>query len=100
MPHLQHWKMCVSQFTKEKRVVTFVSICGLQRQSNKGKCRSNEVVKSPRQHIEGMKSHDKTTTIQTWTFQYKVTPEKMNKKVCATNALGDFAKHNSCLYMF
>ena len=41
-------------------IVTSVSTCGLQRQSNKGKLSSNEVVKSPRLHIEHMNSHDKT----------------------------------------
>ena len=47
-------------------IVTSVSTCGLQRQSNKGKLSSNEVVKSPRLQIEHMNSHDKT--IQTRTF--------------------------------
>ena len=40
-------------------IVTSVSTCGLQRQSNKGKLSSNEVVKSPRLQIEHMNSHDK-----------------------------------------
>ena len=47
-------------------IVTSVSTCGLQRQSNKGKLSSNEVVKSPRLRIEHMNSHDKR--IQTRTF--------------------------------
>ena len=37
-------------------IVTSVSTCGLQRQSNKDKLSSNEVVKSPRLHIERMNS--------------------------------------------
>ena len=33
-------------------ILTYVSTCGLQRQSNKGKLSSNEVAKSSRLHIE------------------------------------------------
>ena len=42
-------------------IVTFVSKCGLQRQSNKGKLSSNAIVKSPRLHIEHMNSNNINT---------------------------------------
>ena len=63
-----------------KMIVTSVSTCGLQRQSNKGKLSSNEVVKSPRLQIEHMNSHDKR--IQTRTFQVYKHPLFVTTAVC------------------
>ena len=47
-------------------IETCISTCDLQRQLNKGKCRSNEVAKSPRLHIEHKHSHDKTILTRTF----------------------------------
>ena len=57
--------MCVTYEVEDG--VTHVSACGLQRQSNKGKPRSNEVTRSPRLHIEHLNSYY-DETIQTRTF--------------------------------
>ena len=59
---------CASQRFMKRRemVVTFVSRCGLQRQSNIGELSPNEIDKSLGLHIESLNSHDKT--MQTRTF--------------------------------
>ena len=60
--------MCVSVYEDEREVIaTYVSTCGLQRQSHEGKLSANEVFKWPSLHIKHTITHNKTT--QTRTFQ-------------------------------
>ena len=63
------WKMRVITVYDDEReeIITYISTYDMQGQSKEGKPRSNEVVKSPRLHIEHKHSHDKT--ILTRTFQ-------------------------------
>ena len=51
---------------EREAIATYVSTCGLQRQSHKGKLSSNEVFEWPSLHIEHAITHNKTT--QTRTF--------------------------------
>ena len=61
------WKITHFRFYKDEKEVnaTNVSTCGLQKQSHKGKLRSNEVAKQPRLHIEHMNSYHKTILTRT-----------------------------------
>lgn len=53
-------KICVLQFMMmEERRLKLLLVRGLQRRSNEGKLRSNEVAKSLRHHIKHTNSHDK-----------------------------------------
>ena len=51
---------------EKEMIFASVSTYVLQRQSNKGKQTSNEVVKSPRHHIEHTNSYDKILLTRTF----------------------------------
>ena len=57
----------VTIYDDEREVIaTYVSTCGLQRQSHKGKLSSNEVFEWPSLHIEHTITHNKTTLTRTF----------------------------------
>ena len=54
------YKMLEDARLLREAIETSVSTCGLQRHSKKGKLRSNDAAKSPRQHyIKHINSHNK-----------------------------------------
>jgi len=70
MATFQYWGLEDARlrfYKDEKEVIaTNVSTCSLQKQSHKGKLRSNEVAKQPRLHIEHMNSYHKTILTRTF----------------------------------
>ena len=59
----------------------------MQRQLNKGKCRSNKVVKSPRLHIEHFNLHDKTIQTRTFGIGVSMVGEYVGIRVAVTVGL-------------
>ena len=55
---------------EREMIVTYVSTCGLQSQSNKGKLSSNVASKSPSLYIEHTKSYDKTILTRTFSISF------------------------------
>jgi len=62
---LEDARFTVYEEDREEKV-TYVSTCGLQKQSNKGKQSSNEVVKSTRLYTEHKNSYHLFQLSQRW----------------------------------
>ena len=71
-------------YDDEREVIaTNVSTCGLQRQSNKGKLRSNKTAKSSTLYIEHFNSHDRTFLVLVEVFSVDaVKNSDYYKKAC------------------